>query len=79
MWEQWHLEKFYTGALITDAHGAQWIYLSAEANPCQAFPRGAEVKKAAYYVCCDTGDWGKCVFGGRYLEDIGAAPINSFQ
>jgi hypothetical protein len=37
------------------------------------------VEKLAFYSCCDTGRWGKCVFGGRFLSDPGQPPINAFR
>ena len=30
-------------------------------------------------TCCDSGRWGKCVFGGQWLGDVDGKPINSFQ
>lgn len=73
------LEKMYTGALLTEAHDTKWMYPSEEKNPCGKFVKGAKVKMKAYLTCCDSGRWGKCVFGGRWLGDLEAKPINSDQ
>ena len=75
----WNLKKAYTGALITDAHGLRWMYPSPDRDPCRRFPRSARVSKRASFTCCDTGTWGKCVFGGRWLGDVDGPPINAFQ
>ena len=79
MYETWHLEKLYTGALVSVGSGQKWMYPSTEENPCKEFPLGKSVTKAAYESCCDTGAWGKCVFGGNFLGDVGGAKVNSFQ
>lgn len=73
------LENMYTGALITEAHDVKWVYPSEEKNPCGKFVKGSKVKMRAYLTCCDTGRWGKCVFGGRWLADIDAKPIDPSQ
>jgi hypothetical protein len=73
------LETLYTGALVSEAHDVKWMYPSTEKNPCQKFTKGAKVKMRAYLTCCDTGRWGKCVFGGRWLGEIDGKPINSSQ
>jgi len=73
------IQKLYTGALVMAGGGAKWVYPSAEANPCQKFARSAQVKMRAYRTCCDTGRWGKCVFGGRWLGDVDGKPVNSDQ
>jgi hypothetical protein len=73
------LEKMYTGALVTEANDVKWMYPSQEKNPCGKFAKGAKVKMRAYMTCCDSGRWGKCVFGGRWLTDIDAKPIDPSQ
>lgn len=73
------LEKMYTGALVTEADSVKWMYPSEEKNPCGKFAKGSKVKMRAYLTCCDSGRWGKCVFGGRWLTDIDAKPIDSSQ
>ena len=52
---------------------------SQAADPCRGFRPGSAVEKRASFTCCDTGRWGKCVFGGRFLSDPGEPPINAFQ
>jgi len=73
------LEKLYTGALVGEAHDTRWVYPSEEKDPCRKFAKGARVKMRAYLTCCDTGRWGKCVFGGRWLGDVDGKPINADQ
>ena len=73
------LARLYTGALVTDSRKQQWFYPSSAEDPCRSFPPGRKIRMMAYFSCCDTGIWGKCVFGGRFLGDIGAPPINAFQ
>jgi hypothetical protein len=73
------LARLYTGALVTDSRNQQWLYPSSAKDPCRSFPPGRKIRLMAYFSCCDTGIWGKCVFGGRFLADIGAPPINAFQ
>lgn len=73
------LEKLYTGALVTEAHDVKWMYPSEEKDPCRKFVKGFGVKMRSYLTCCDTGRWGKCVFGGRWLGDVDAKPIDSDQ
>lgn len=73
------LERLYTGALITEAHDITWIYPSAEKDPCRKFTKESKVKMRAYLTCCDTGRWGKCVFGGRWLSEIDGKPIDPSQ
>ena len=73
------LARLYTGALVTDSRKQQWLYPSSAKEPCRSFPPGRKIRLMAYFSCCDTGIWGKCVFGGRFLADIGAPPINAFQ
>lgn len=73
------LEKLYTGALLTEAHEIKWMYPSEEKDPCRKFAKGSTVKMRSYLTCCDSGRWGKCVFGGRWLADIDAKPIDASQ
>jgi hypothetical protein len=73
------LVKLYTEALVTDLRNQQWLYPSSAKEPCRSFPPGRKIRLMAYFSCCDTGIWGKRVFGGRFLGDIGALPINAFQ
>ena len=73
------LEKMYTGALVTESTDVKWMYPSEEKNPCRRFVKGSKVKMRAYLTCCDTGRWGKCVFGGRWLTDIDAKPMDPSQ
>jgi hypothetical protein len=73
------IRRLYTGALITDNRGDRWMAPSQAADPCRGFRPGATVEKRASFTCCDTGRWGKCVFGGRFLSDPGKPPINAFQ
>jgi hypothetical protein len=79
MYETWNLKKAYTGALILDERGGQNMYPSKASEPCKEFPVGKPVKKRLYQTCCDSGRWGKCVFGGRFLGDIDGPKINAFQ
>ena len=78
-YEIWNLKKAYTGALITDVHGGRWMYPSPDRDPCARFPRNARVSRRAYFTCCDTGRWGKCVFGGQWLGDVDGPRVNAFQ
>ena len=73
------IQKLYTGALVTADRGFKWMYPSSEPNPCQKFPKSGQVKMMAYRTCCDSGPWGKCVFGGRWLGDVDGKPINAWQ
>jgi hypothetical protein len=73
------IQKLYTGALVTGDRGMKWMYPSTTANPCQQFPKSTLVRMSAYRTCCDTGAWGKCVFGGRWLGDVEGKPVNAFQ
>lgn len=75
----WNLKKAYTGALITDLQGLRWMYPPSDPNLCARFPRNTRVLKRAYFTCCDTGRWGKCVFGGNWLGDVDGPPVNTFQ
>ena len=74
-----NLDKLYTGALVVDQEKRQWVYPSKQPDPCSNFKTGSTVIKNGYYTCCDTGSWGKCVFGGRFLGDKGGEKINAFQ
>jgi hypothetical protein len=69
----------YTGALVKDKKGSIWMYPSSGQDSCSKFPRNETVEMKAYYTCCDTGRWGKCVFGGKFLGDVDGKPINAFQ
>ena len=73
------LEKMYTGALVTESNDMKWMYPSEVKNPCGRFAKGSKVKMRAYLTCCDTGRWGKCVFGGRWLTDPEAKAIDPSQ
>jgi hypothetical protein len=73
------IQKLYTGALVTPERGVKWVYPSSEPNPCQKFSKSAQVKMMAYLTCCDSGPWGKCVFGGRWLGDVDGKPVNAWQ
>jgi hypothetical protein len=73
------IQKLYTGALVAADHGTKWMYPSTDAHPCQKFPSSAQVKMKAYLTCCDSGPWGKCVFGGNWLGDVDGKPVNAFQ
>ena len=73
------LRRLFTGALITDQRGERWMAPSQASDPCRAFRPGSSAQKRASFTCCDTGRWGKCVFGGRFLSDPGQPPINAFQ
>jgi hypothetical protein len=74
-----NLRKAYTGALVTDKYGTRWMYPSQLKHSCTQFRNKTTVAKKAYHTCCDTGRWGKCVFGGQWLGDIAGKPINAFQ
>jgi hypothetical protein len=69
----------YTGALVKSDLGLVTMYPSKEKNPCEEFRKNSLVKKKAYSTCCDTGRWGKCVFGGNFLGNIDGLAINTFQ
>jgi hypothetical protein len=73
------MQKLYTGALLTTDQGRRWMYPSTEAHPCQKFPKSAQVKMMAHLTCCDSGRWGKCVFGGQWLGDVHGKPVNAWQ
>lgn len=78
-YEAWNLKRAYTGALITDLRGLRWMYPSSAPSPCAQFPANARVLKRGYFTCCDSGRWGKCVFGGNWLGDVDGPPVNAFQ
>ena len=73
------LEKYYLGALIISKQGNSYVYPSKKSNPCQQFKPGQSIKKMVSQTCCDSGAWGKCIFGGAFLYDPGSKPINTFQ
>jgi hypothetical protein len=73
------IQRLYTGALVTADRGFEWVYPSLGINPCQKFPKSAQVTMMAYLTCCDSGPWGKCVFGGRWLGDVHCKPVNAWQ
>ena len=73
------IQRFYTGALVSTDHAMKWMYPSTAANPCQKFPKSALVRMKAHLFCCDTGNEGQCVFGGRWLSDVDAKPVNTFE
>ena len=79
LYESWNLRKAYTGALVLDEQARRWMSPSTASNPCAEFPLGKPVQKRAYYTCCDSGRWGKCVFGGAFLGDVDGPPLNTFQ
>jgi hypothetical protein len=72
-------KRIYTGALVRDDKDFRWMYPSTVTNPCKQFRKDAMVTKKAGRACCDTGAWGKCVFGGAFLWDLNSKPINTFQ
>jgi hypothetical protein len=71
--------KMYTGALITGPYHTRWMYPSSDANPCRKFVKSSQVKMRVSRTCCDSGSWGKCVFGGNWLADMDAKPFDAFQ
>ena len=73
------LTSLYTGALITDSQGQTWVKPSSSPEPCASIKLGVKTRLMAYFACCDTGAWGKCVFGGRFLGDLKGDPINVFH
>jgi hypothetical protein len=79
LYEQWNLGKAYTGALITDGSGIPWMYSTTAKHACRRFAPKSTVELRAYYTCCDSGRWGKCVFGGRWVGDSDGKPVNTFQ
>jgi hypothetical protein len=73
------MQRVYTGALVSTDHARKWMYPSTAANPCQKFPKSALVRVKAHLFCCDTGNEGQCVFGGRWLSDVDSNPVNTFE
>jgi hypothetical protein len=73
------VRRLYTGALVTDERNMPWVYPSEKQAPCGKFPKDSQVKMRAYLTCCDSGRWGKCVFGGRWLGDVDGKPIPADQ
>lgn len=71
--------RFFKGALVTLENGSTYMYPTAQPDACAAFTPGAEVEKIVSSTCCDTGKWGKCLLGGRFMHDIGGEPVNAFQ
>jgi hypothetical protein len=51
----WDWRKGYTGALVKDVKGMQWMYPSESSAPCKQFAQNKSVQKKAYHSCCDTG------------------------
>ena len=79
LYKDWNLKEAYTGALLRDSDGYRWMYPSKTSDPCREFPIGKPVQKRLYQTCCDTGRWGKCVFGGSFLGDLNGPKLNAFQ
>lgn len=77
--EPWKLEKLYTGALILDSNGTQWVHSTDSLNPCEEFIVGQTIEKRRHQVCCDTGAWGKCIYGGNFLANTNDPKVNTFQ
>lgn len=71
--------RLFTGARIEDEQGLVWVYPTTDPDACTKFSPGAIVKKAVFRSCCDTGRWGKCALGGRFLGDIGGRPLDASQ
>jgi hypothetical protein len=76
---RWNYKKAYTGALVTDWDGFRWMYTTKSSHPCRQFKPKDSVEMKGYYVCCDSGRVGKCVFGGRWIGDADGKPINTDQ
>jgi hypothetical protein len=74
-----NIQKFYTGALIKDKENRTWIYPTDKEDPCKDFTKGSTIEKSAYYSCCDSGKWGKCLLGGKFLGDLDGEKIDAFQ
>lgn len=72
------MERNYRGALVT-VEQSTYVYPSKDADACSHFPIGKPVKMMIDQTCCDTGAWGKCIYGGRFLRDVGTQPFNAFQ
>ena len=73
------LTRLYTGALVTDSRNQQWVYPTNAKDPCRFFLQGRKIRMMASFICCDTGNWGKCVFHGLFLGDLGGQPLHAFQ
>ena len=73
------IQKLSTGPLVRAKGSMKWMYPSTDVNPCKQFARSAQVKMRAYLTCCDTGPWGQCVFGGRWLADVDGKEIDASQ
>ncbi len=73
------MARFFTGVLLEASDKKTYVYHTVKKDPCLDFPQGTKVKKMLILSCCDTGSWGKCKFGGRFLYDIGERPINAYQ
>jgi hypothetical protein len=73
------IQKLSTGPLVRAKGSMKWMYPSTDVNPCKQFARSAQVKMRAYLTCCDTGPWGQCVFGGRWLADVDGKGIDASQ
>lgn len=71
--------SYYRGALVTTPSNAQYVYPSDAKDPCASFAAGDIVKKIVGCTCCDTGSWGKCLYGGCWLWDVSGSPVNTFQ
>ena len=61
-------QQLFTGALITDYSGNNWVHPTQKKSPCSELKKGQEIEKLADSPGCDTGNWGKCVFGGLSLR-----------
>ena len=70
---------YYRGALVTDQSGGVYVYPSSAEDPCRQFVSGSAVTKIVDSTCCDTGPWGKCLYGGRWMWDPDGPPVNTFQ
>lgn len=79
MLEASSVRRLFTGALLTDSEGLDWTYPIAGREPCHLFPPGTQLRRMAFISCCDTGAWGTCLLGGRFLGDRGGPPIPVFQ
>ena len=76
------LNLYFRGGLIMGTVGKKDIiavYPSSDATVCKQFNKGMTVKKILTNSCCDTGEWGKCLYGGLFLYDVGGKPVDAFQ
>lgn len=71
--------RLFKGALVTLENGSTYMYPTAQPDACAGLTPGAEVEKIVSSTCCDTGKWGKCLLGGRFMHDVGGEPVNAFQ